>query len=98
MGVLHYRVATFSRLHENGTIYRKESLINWSCQLQSTISDIEIDNKEIKQPTTLAIPGYKKNIEFGVMHTFDYPLLNQTNGESIGIARGKYWGGGMNVP
>lgn len=71
----------FIRLHENGTIYRKESLINWSCQLQSTISDIEIDNKEIIQPTTLPIPGYKKNIEFGVMHTFDYPLLEQTNGE-----------------
>nr|XP_039272400.1 valine--tRNA ligase-like isoform X1 [Styela clava] len=68
----------FIRLHEKDIIYRKKSLINWSCQLQSTISDIEIDNKQLEKPTMISVPGYRKKMEFGVLHTFDYPLVNPT--------------------
>lgn len=32
----------FIRLFESGTIYRSKRLVNWSCALQSTISDIEV--------------------------------------------------------
>ena len=31
----------FVRLHEDGTIYRANRLVNWSCSLKSAISDIE---------------------------------------------------------
>lgn len=32
----------FIRLHEDGTIYRSNRLVNWSCTLKSAISDIEV--------------------------------------------------------
>ena len=28
-------------------IYRKDSLVNWSCHLQSAISDIEVDHQTV---------------------------------------------------
>ncbi len=31
----------FVRMHEDGTIYRANRLVNWSCTLKSAISDIE---------------------------------------------------------
>lgn len=35
---------TFVRLHDDGTIFRSNRLINWSCTLKSAISDIEVFN------------------------------------------------------
>lgn len=32
----------FVRLHDDGTIYRSNRLVNWSCTLKSAISDIEV--------------------------------------------------------
>lgn len=32
----------FVRLHEEGVIYRSTRLVNWSCTLNSAISDIEV--------------------------------------------------------
>ena len=32
----------FVRLHSEGVIYRSKRLVNWSCQLKSAISDIEV--------------------------------------------------------
>ena len=32
----------FVRLHEEGTIYRSNRIVNWSCALKSAISDIEV--------------------------------------------------------
>lgn len=32
----------FVRMHERGTIYRSNRLVNWSCALRSAISDIEV--------------------------------------------------------
>lgn len=34
----------FVRLCDSGLIYRSEGLVNWSCALQSAISDIEVRN------------------------------------------------------
>ena len=31
----------FVRMHDDGTIYRANRLVNWSCTLRSAISDIE---------------------------------------------------------
>uniref|UniRef100_A0A8C7M6Z3 valine--tRNA ligase n=1 Tax=Oncorhynchus mykiss TaxID=8022 RepID=A0A8C7M6Z3_ONCMY len=43
----------FIRLHEDGVIYRSKRLVNWSCTLNSPISDIEVDKKELTGRTLL---------------------------------------------
>ncbi|XP_035683587.1 valine--tRNA ligase-like isoform X1 [Branchiostoma floridae] len=64
----------FIRLHDEGIIYRSNRLVNWSCQLKSAISDIEVDKKEIPGRTLLAVPGYEEKVEFGVLVEFAYPV------------------------
>ena len=34
----------FVQLHEKGRVYRAKQLVNWSCSLQSSISDIEVNS------------------------------------------------------
>lgn len=36
-------IEAFVRLHDDGTIYRSNRLVNWSCSLKSAISDIEVN-------------------------------------------------------
>ncbi|XP_072317796.1 valine--tRNA ligase [Eucyclogobius newberryi] len=64
----------FVRLHEDGVIYRSKRLVNWSCTLNSAISDIEVDKKELKGRTLLPVPGYKEKVEFGVLVSFAYKI------------------------
>ncbi|MDN5857099.1 MAG: valine--tRNA ligase [Pseudonocardia sp.] len=46
--VLSRAVATmFKRMFDDGLIYRAERMVNWSPALQSAISDIEVDHKEV---------------------------------------------------
>ncbi|XP_045607383.1 valine--tRNA ligase isoform X2 [Procambarus clarkii] len=64
----------FVRLHEDGTIYRSNRLVNWSCTLKSAISDIEVEKKELPGRTELPVPGYKDKVEFGVLVSFAYQV------------------------
>ena len=64
----------FCRMHERGVIYRSNRLVNWSCSLQSAISNIEVDSKELEGRTLLPVPGYPEKIEFGVLVSFSYKL------------------------
>lgn len=48
--------------------------MNWSCTLNSAISDIEVDKKELTGRTLLPVPGYKDKVEFGVLVSFAYPV------------------------
>ncbi|KAA8586088.1 hypothetical protein FQN60_007657 [Etheostoma spectabile] len=64
----------FVRLCDSGLIYRSEALVNWSCALESAISDIEVDSKELSGQTMLSVPGYENKVEFGTMLTFAYPI------------------------
>jgi len=64
----------FVRLHEDGTIYRSNRLVNWSCTLKSAISDIEVDKVEVPGRTLMAVPGYKDKVEFGVIISFAYKV------------------------
>ena len=42
------------RLSDSGLIYRSEGLVNWSCALESAISDIEVQlHASYKHPTYL---------------------------------------------
>ncbi len=81
----------FIRMHEKGLIYRAKRLVNWSCTLNSAISDIEVDKVALKGRTLLSIPGYIEKIEFGTLTSFAYKVVesaesdNET-GEEIVVA------------
>ena len=64
----------FIRLYKTGKIYRKERLVNWSCQLQSAISDIEVDHQVIDGPKQICVPGYQNPVQFGQLYQFAYKL------------------------
>ncbi|XP_053998029.1 valine--tRNA ligase [Hylaeus anthracinus] len=66
----------FIRLHDDGTIYRSNRLVNWSCTLKSAISDIEVDKVELTGRTLLSIPGYQEKVEFGVLVLFAYEVID----------------------
>lgn len=72
----------FIQLFEKNLIYRSESLVNWSCSLESAISDIEVENIEIFEPTLLPVPGYDTLIKFGEIFNISYQMYND-NGEII---------------
>lgn len=65
---------SFIRLKNEGIIYRANRLVNWSCTLNSVISNIEVDKVELTKPTKMKVPGYDKLIEFGVLHEFGYKV------------------------
>ncbi|XP_056110451.1 valine--tRNA ligase, mitochondrial isoform X2 [Rhinichthys klamathensis goyatoka] len=77
----------FVRLCDSGLIYRSEGLVNWSCALESAISDIEVDSKELSGRTLLSVPGYQQKVEFGIMVTFAYPLEGQEREVAVSTTR-----------
>ncbi|BFZ19992.1 hypothetical protein BsWGS_23031 [Bradybaena similaris] len=66
----------FCRLFDMGLIYRDKRMINWSCALKSSLSDIEVDNLTLEGATALSVPGVKEKVKFGVLSHFAYPVLN----------------------
>uniref|UniRef100_UPI0037E89958 valine--tRNA ligase, mitochondrial n=1 Tax=Semicossyphus pulcher TaxID=241346 RepID=UPI0037E89958 len=77
----------FVRLCDSGLIYRSEGLVNWSCALESAISDIEVDSRELSGQTLLSVPGYENQVEFGTMVTFAYPLEADDGEVSVSTTR-----------
>ncbi|KAG0223637.1 AP-1 adaptor complex sigma subunit Aps1 [Actinomortierella wolfii] len=69
---------TFCSLHEEGIIYRDTRLVNWCTALNTALSNLEVENKELKGRTMMSIPGYdaKEKFEFGVLISFAYPVEN----------------------
>lgn len=51
--------------------------MNWSCTLKSAISDIEVDKVELTGKTLLSVPGYEEKVEFGVLTSFAYKVINK---------------------
>ncbi|XP_072331843.1 valine--tRNA ligase isoform X2 [Scyliorhinus torazame] len=74
----------FIRLHDEGVIYRSTRLVNWSCTLNSAISDIEVDKKELTGRTLLPVPNYTEKVEFGVLVSFAYKI--DGSGEEVVVA------------
>ncbi|KAF7732289.1 hypothetical protein EC973_005184 [Apophysomyces ossiformis] len=66
----------FMQLYRDGLIYRNTRLVNWCCALETVISDIEVDYKEIEGQTFLSLPGRQDSVEFGVLHRFSYPIVD----------------------
>ncbi|GAA5988559.1 hypothetical protein JCM5350_004453 [Sporobolomyces pararoseus] len=77
---------TFVRLHDDGIIYRANRLVNWCVAMNTTLSNLEVDQKNIPGRTLLSVPGYdiKDKVEFGVITSFAYPL--EGSDEKIVIA------------
>lgn len=69
-------VETFVRLHQEGTIYRANRLVNWCVRLNTALSNLEVDSKELTGRTLLNVPGYDENekFEFGVLNEFAYEV------------------------
>lgn len=67
-------VQAFIKLYENGKIDRRKRLVNWSCHLQTAISDIEVDFIELEKPEWIKVPGYDKPVEFGSIWEFAYKV------------------------
>lgn len=74
----------FVRLHEDGTIYRASRLVNWSTKLNTAISNLEVDNKNIAGRTLLSVPDYDEKIEFGVLTSYSYRVVDSD--ETITVA------------
>lgn len=65
---------TFCILHEEGLIYRSNRLVNWCTALNTTLSNLEVDNVELEGKKLLDVPGYDKKVEFGVLTHFQYEI------------------------
>ncbi|CEH14756.1 valine-trna ligase [Ceraceosorus bombacis] len=81
-------VEAFCKLHEEGIIYRASRLVNWCCKLNTTLSTLEVDQKQLSGRTLLNIPGYdeKERIEFGVIVSFAYEVADSPTGERLVVA------------
>ncbi|KAF8493570.1 valine-tRNA ligase [Gautieria morchelliformis] len=77
---------TFCRLHEDGIIYRANRLVNWCVKLNTTLSNLEVDQKKLEGRTLMNVPGYdaKDKFEFGVITEFAYPI--EDSDEKIVVA------------
>jgi len=78
---------SFVQLHDQKLIYRSNRLVNWSCALNSAISDIEVDKKEVTGKTEMTVPGYTQKIQFGVLHHFTYAVENSDEKITVATTR-----------
>eukprot|EP01119_Soliformovum_irregulare_P003020 TRINITY_DN1329_c0_g1_i1.p1 TRINITY_DN1329_c0_g1~~TRINITY_DN1329_c0_g1_i1.p1 ORF type:complete len:1040 (-),score=311.70 TRINITY_DN1329_c0_g1_i1:558-3677(-) len=67
-------VEAFIRFFKDGKIYRDLRLVNWCCRLNTVISDIEVDHIELEKQTKVKVPGYDKDVDFGIIVDFAYRL------------------------
>jgi valyl-tRNA synthetase len=65
---------SFVKMHEDGLIYRSNRLVNWCVQLNTALSALEVDNKELTGRTLMSVPGYERKVEFGVLTHFKYQI------------------------
>lgn len=81
-------IEAFVTFHKDGLIYRDNRLINWSCALESALSDIEVDFLDLEGRTMLAVPNHKgrEKYEFGTITSFAYKVDGSETGEEIVVA------------
>lgn len=81
--LVEYVRDSFIHLYNEGLIYRDRRIVNWCCKLQSVVSDIEVDSKEIHGREKISIPGYSKEIEFGVLYNIAYKIIDEQGNNEI---------------
>ena len=71
-------IEAFVRMFEKGLIYRDTRLVNWSSNLRTALSDLEVEHTDLKGPTWLTVPGHdpNKQYEFGTLTEFAYKVKN----------------------
>ena len=74
----------FVKLHEDGKIYRATRLVNWSCTLQSAISDLEVEFEDVEKNAKVSVPGYQKKVDMGALWHIAYKVAGSD--EEIVIA------------
>ncbi|KAJ7261870.1 tRNA synthetases class I-domain-containing protein [Mycena rebaudengoi] len=79
-------IEAFCRLHEDGIIYRANRLVHWCVKMNTTLSNLEVDQKQLSGRTMLTVPGYdpKERFEFGVIVSFAYQI--EDSDEKIVVA------------
>lgn len=80
-------VESFVRLYDDGLIYRSNRLVNWCVHLNTTISNLEVESKDLPGRTLLEVPGYDRKVEFGVMTYFRYQIHQSDKTLEIGTTR-----------
>ncbi|MDR2008459.1 MAG: valine--tRNA ligase [Alphaproteobacteria bacterium] len=70
-GVYH----AFKTLYDDGLIYQDYKLVNWDTQLQTAISDLEVENKEVK--------GKMYYLKYYIDNTDSYISVATTRPETI---------------
>jgi valyl-tRNA synthetase len=68
-------VEAFVRLYEDGLIYRGEYLVNWCPSSQSAVSDLEVDNQEVK--------GHLWNFRYPLADGSGYLVVATTRPETM---------------
>ena len=63
-------VEAFVKFHEDGLLYRGTRLVNWSPQLQTAVSDLEVEFSE----------------EVGKLYYFKYQVDGSSSGEYLPVA------------
>lgn len=77
----------FVRLYNQNLIYRGKMLVNWSCALESSISDIEVENVEVIGPTKITVPGYDSPVTFGEIFEIAYKICGSNDEIIISTTR-----------
>ncbi|OLL23744.1 Valine--tRNA ligase [Neolecta irregularis DAH-3] len=68
-------VETFVVLHEEGIIYRANRLVNWCTHLNTTLSNLEVEQEEVTGQKLTQVPGYDGElVKVGVLTSFKYKL------------------------
>lgn len=65
----------FVRLYEDGLIYRGEYLVNWCPASQSAVSDLEVDNQEVK--------GHLWHLRYPILGSSEYLVVATTRPETM---------------
>jgi valyl-tRNA synthetase len=68
----------FVDMHKKGLLYRANRLVNWSCFLNTSLSNLEVDQISLTGRTLMNVKGYdaKERFEFGVITSFKYAIEN----------------------
>ncbi|KAI8927212.1 hypothetical protein BC831DRAFT_453206 [Entophlyctis helioformis] len=68
----------FVRLHDDGTIYRANRLVNWCTKLKTAVSNLEVEDTALEGRTMMSVPDHdpSKTYEFGVLISFAYQVEN----------------------
>jgi len=77
----------FVRFHEDGLLYRDTRLINWSCALQSAISEIEVDYIDLEGRTFLPVPNHKNKVRFPLVCPPGWPAATLLRAHTLPTCR-----------